>query len=64
VICVCQLLTTPRMPFNNSIPATMSMDGSIPNLTVDQTQYMAPMDLYDSIWGGKSTSECSTRGLG
>lgn len=52
------------MPFNNSIPATMSMDGSIPNLTVDQTQYMAPMDLYDSIWGGKSTSECSTRGLG
>ena len=41
------------MPFNNAIPGTMSMDGTIPNITVDQAQYMAPMDLYDSIWGGE-----------
>ncbi|KAJ6446735.1 fungal specific transcription factor domain-containing protein [Purpureocillium lavendulum] len=41
----------PGMPFNNAIPGTMSMDGTIPNITVDQAQYMAPMDLYDSIWG-------------
>lgn len=29
----------------------MGLDG-LPGLTVDQTQLMAPMDLYDSIWGG------------
>lgn len=32
----------------------MALDGSMPALNVDPTQYMAPMDLYDSIWGGKS----------
>lgn len=31
----------------------MGMDGALANLGVDQAQYMAPMDLYDSIWGGE-----------
>lgn len=25
-------------------------------LNVDPAQYMAPMDLYESIWGGKSST--------
>ncbi|KAG6033512.1 hypothetical protein E4U41_006892 [Claviceps citrina] len=28
----------------------MALEG-LPGLTVDQTHLMAPMDLYDSIWG-------------
>ena len=32
------------------IPPAVPYDG----LSVDQTQYMAPMDLYQSIWDGKT----------
>lgn len=30
----------------------MGLDG-MPGLSLEQAQYMAPMDLYDSIWGGE-----------
>ncbi|EQL00911.1 Fungal specific transcription factor [Ophiocordyceps sinensis CO18] len=36
--------------FTQPIPTTMGLDGM--PLSMDPTQYMAPMDLYDSIWGG------------
>ncbi|KND86978.1 putative transcriptional regulatory protein [Tolypocladium ophioglossoides CBS 100239] len=39
------------IPYTQPIPANMGLDGSMPALSIDQTQYMAPMDLYDSIWG-------------
>ncbi|KAG5921698.1 hypothetical protein E4U42_005731 [Claviceps africana] len=29
----------------------LGLEGGLPGLTVDQTHLMAPMDLYDSIWG-------------
>jgi hypothetical protein len=29
-------------------------------MNVDPTQYMAPMDLYESIWGGMSLPICHT----
>ncbi|KFG84634.1 hypothetical protein MANI_029277 [Metarhizium anisopliae] len=36
--------------FSQPLPVNMSLDG-LPGLSVDQAQ-LAPMDLYDSIWGG------------
>lgn len=30
----------------------MGLDGNMPVMNMDQIQYMAPMDLYESIWGG------------
>lgn len=38
------------LPYAQPLPVNMGLDGP-PGLTVDQTQLMAPMDLYDSIWG-------------
>ncbi|KAK2616483.1 hypothetical protein QQS21_000525 [Conoideocrella luteorostrata] len=38
------------LPYSQSLPVSLGLD-SLPGLTVDQTQLMAPMDLYDSIWG-------------
>lgn len=35
------------------MPVNLGVEGGLPGLTVDQTHMMAPMDLYDSIWGGK-----------
>ena len=37
------------MALSQTLPVTMGLDGM--PLSID-TQYMAPMDLYDSIWGG------------
>lgn len=34
--------------------ANLNMD-TMNAMNVDPTQYMAPMDLYESIWGGMST---------
>ncbi|KAG8425960.1 hypothetical protein J3459_008560 [Metarhizium acridum] len=39
------------IPFSQSLPVNMNLDG-LPGLSVDQAQLMAPMDVYDSIWGG------------
>jgi hypothetical protein len=33
--------------------ANLNID-SMNAMNVDPTQYMAPMDLYESIWGGMS----------
>lgn len=44
-------LIVPSITFTQPIPTTMGLDGT--PLSMDPTQYMAPMDLYDSIWGGK-----------
>lgn len=38
------------------MPPNVNLD-SLAQLNADPAQYMAPMDLYDTIWGGKSTHE-------
>lgn len=40
------------VPYSQGIPLNMALD-SMPGLAVDQTQSMAPMELYESIWIGK-----------
>ena len=37
--------------------ANLNID-SMNAMNVDPTQYMAPMDLYESIWGGTSSFIC------
>lgn len=48
----------PRMPYTPQMTSTSnnSLDGMPAGVGVEPSQYMAPMDLYESIWGGKSTS--------
>ncbi|KJZ76382.1 hypothetical protein HIM_04111 [Hirsutella minnesotensis 3608] len=41
------------IPLGQPMPTSMNLD-SMPALGVDPSQYMAPMDLYDSIWGEPS----------
>ncbi|OAQ69944.1 fungal specific transcription factor domain-containing protein [Pochonia chlamydosporia 170] len=38
------------IPYSQALPVGMNLDG-LGGIPVDQTQLMAPMDLYDSIWG-------------
>lgn len=43
------------MPYAQQMQATMNLDNMAAGLAVDPSQYnMAPMDLYESIWGGTS----------
>lgn len=44
-----------RNPYAGGLPATLSME-EMATVGVDQTQYMAPMELYDTIWGGTYSS--------
>ncbi|KAG5979762.1 hypothetical protein E4U54_006882, partial [Claviceps lovelessii] len=39
------------LSYAQSMPVNLGVEGGLPGLTVDQTHMMAPMDLYDSIWG-------------
>ncbi|PHH88840.1 hypothetical protein CDD83_6982 [Cordyceps sp. RAO-2017] len=38
------------MSFGQAVPPNMGLVDGMPGLNADQAQYMAPMDLYDSIW--------------
>ncbi|KHN99725.1 uncharacterized protein MAM_02578 [Metarhizium album ARSEF 1941] len=38
------------IPYSQPLPVSMNLEG-LPGLSVDQTQYMAPMDVFDSILG-------------
>lgn len=41
-----------RIPYGQQMqPNSLQLD-NMGAITVDPTQYMAPMDLYESIWGG------------
>lgn len=37
------------------MPVPMNLEAGLPGLMAQQTHMMAPMDLYDSIWGGAYT---------
>ncbi|KAG5982042.1 hypothetical protein E4U55_002390 [Claviceps digitariae] len=39
------------LSYPQPLPSNLCLEGSFPGLTADQTHLMAPMDLYDSIWG-------------
>jgi hypothetical protein len=41
-----------RMSFSQQADNPNMAIENLPSLNVDPTQYMAPMDLYESIWGG------------
>ncbi|KAG5951505.1 hypothetical protein E4U53_002954 [Claviceps sorghi] len=41
----------PGLSYAQPMPVNLGLEGGLPALTVDQTHLMAPMDLYDSIWG-------------
>jgi hypothetical protein len=44
-----------RLPYSQQIQANANLNiDSMNAMNVDPTQYMAPMDLYESIWGGMS----------
>src|SRR4029434_1698255 len=45
------------LPYSQQVQANNNINlDSMGTMNVDPTQYMAPMDLYESIWGGKSLS--------
>lgn len=44
-------MTATRLPYGQQLPPNVGME--MPNMGIDPAQYMAPMDLFDSIWGGK-----------
>lgn len=48
----------PRNPYAAALQSGLSLDGLGQLPGTDPTQYMAPMDLYDTIWGGKSFVSC------
>lgn len=46
------ITTLCRNPYASVLQQGLSLDG-LAQLNSDAAQYMAPMDLYDTIWGGK-----------
>lgn len=46
----------PRNPYAAALPPGLNLEGLGQLPGADPSQYMAPMDMYDTIWGGESMS--------
>jgi hypothetical protein len=52
-LALCTTNNHARNPYATTLPPNISLE-EMAAVSVDPTQYMAPMELYDTIWGGKA----------